>query len=46
MDKLEELLKDAKLHVNEAHQKIIEWQIKLSERQRHLDTIEIIKDKK
>ena len=44
--KIDELLKDAKLYVKEAETQIREWHIKLSERQRHLETIEIVKAKK
>ena len=46
MDRFKKLLDDARLHVNEAERKIIEWKIKYGERQRHLSTIEIVKDKK
>ena len=46
MDEWEQLEVDAKLHVDAANQQIVEWQIKLAERQRHLRTIEIIKSKK
>jgi hypothetical protein len=46
MDKIDKLIDDAKLHVKESEQKIQEWKIKHSERLRHLNTIEIIKDEK
>jgi len=45
-DKLNKLMNDAQLHVNEAEKKIVEWKIKHSERLRHLNTIEIIKGEK
>jgi hypothetical protein len=45
-EKLQKLLNDAKLHVNEAESVIRDWNIKYSERARHLTTIEIIIGKK
>jgi hypothetical protein len=46
MEKIDRLINDAQLHVKEAEKKIQEWQIKHSERLRHLNTIEIIKGEK
>jgi len=42
MNKLEKLLNDARLHVNESENKIRSWQIKHEERLRQVLTIEII----
>ena len=44
--KLNKLLNDAKLHVEEAENQVKDWQTKMSERIRHLQTIEIIKGEK
>lgn len=44
--KLNKLLNDAKLHVEEAKNQVKDWQVKLIERIRHLQTIEIIKGEK
>jgi hypothetical protein len=46
MDKLDKLLSDAILHVDEAESKVKEWLIKRGERERFLNTIKIIKDQK
>lgn len=43
MNPIDKAINDAKLHKNEAENKIREWQVKYSERLRQLTTLEIIK---
>lgn len=46
MDKIDQLILDTQLYIDEARQKVIEWKLKLDEREKFLASIQAVKGNK